>query len=164
MHQQIQFCEGFRSASGDAVFKDIRTEDLAQLHQLMQVAAFWACDRTLADWAIALKHSFPIISAWNQKTLIGIARATSDGIYRATIWDVVIHPDYRGEGLGRKLVQTLLAHPHMNKVERVYLMTTHHQSFYEGIGFECNTSTTMVLQQQRTSTRLLSERQIFEEV
>ncbi|MGB7415149.1 MAG: GNAT family N-acetyltransferase [Thermosynechococcaceae cyanobacterium] len=164
MHQQIQFCEGLRSASSDAALKDICTEDLEQLCQLMQVAAFWACDRTLEDWAIALKHSFPVISVWNQNTLIGIARATSDGIYRATIWDVVIHPDYRGEGLGRKLVQTLLAHPHMNKVERIYLMTTHHQSFYEGIGFEGNTSTTMVIDQQRTSVQFLSEQQVFEEV
>jgi N-acetylglutamate synthase-like GNAT family acetyltransferase len=80
--------------------------------------------------------------------LIGFSRATSDGIYRATIWDVVIHPDYRGAGLGRKLVETVLSHPRMNRVERVYLMTTHQQSFYERIGFQCNSTTTMVLYNQ----------------
>jgi N-acetylglutamate synthase-like GNAT family acetyltransferase len=80
--------------------------------------------------------------------MIGFARATSDGIYRATIWDVVIHPDYQGGGLGRKLVQTVLSHPLMCRVERVYLMTTHQQKFYERIGFEYNASTTMVLYNQ----------------
>ncbi len=80
--------------------------------------------------------------------MIGCARATSDGIYRATIWDVVIDEDYQGGGLGRKLVQTVLSHPRMCRVERVYLMTTYKQSFYERIGFQRNASTTMVLENQ----------------
>ncbi|MCY7320338.1 MAG: GNAT family N-acetyltransferase [Phormidesmis sp. CAN_BIN36] len=119
--------------------------DLQQLQGLFQIAAFWANDRRLQDLAIALQHSNPVISAWDGDRLVGFARATSDGIYRATIWDVVIHPDYQGAGLGRKLVETVLSHPHINQVERVYLMTTHQQSFYEKIGFEVNSSTTMVL-------------------
>lgn len=153
-HRQIRFQDGLFPEPSSPVMS---VAILERLCQLMQGAAFWACDRTPADWAIALRHSHPVISVWDQERLIGFARATSDGIYRATIWDVVIHPDYRGEGLGRKLVQTLLAHPHMNQVERVYLMTTHHRSFYEGIGFECNASTTMVLHQQGKPTSLLSE-------
>lgn len=56
--------------------------------------------------------------------------------------------DYRGTGLGRKLVETVLSHPRMSRVERVYLMTTHQQRFYERIGFECNSTTTMVLYNQ----------------
>jgi N-acetylglutamate synthase-like GNAT family acetyltransferase len=39
----------------------------------------------------------------------------------------------------------VLMHPHVNRVEKVYLVTTHQQSFYEKIGFERNTNTTMVL-------------------
>jgi hypothetical protein len=42
-------------------------------------------------------------------------------------------------------VETVLAHPHVNRAERVYLMTTHQQSFYERIGFQTNATTTMVL-------------------
>ena len=57
----------------------------------------------------------------------------------------MIDPNYRGAGLGRKLVQTVLAHPNVCDVERVYLMTTHQQQFYEHIGFEQNSSTTLVL-------------------
>ncbi|EAZ92011.1 hypothetical protein CY0110_00095 [Crocosphaera chwakensis CCY0110] len=78
--------------------------------------------------------------------MIGFCRGTSDGVYRATIWDVVIHKDYQGLGLGRKLVETALSHPLMSQVERVYLMTTYQQNFYQKIGFQENKSTTMVLQ------------------
>jgi N-acetylglutamate synthase-like GNAT family acetyltransferase len=119
--------------------------DLAQLIRLFQAAAFWAQDRSAADMATAIAHSYPIVTAWDGETLIGFARATSDGVFRATIWDVVIDPTYQGGGLGRKMVETLVSHPHMSRVERVYLMTTRQQGFYQRIGFEENHSTTMVL-------------------
>lgn len=119
--------------------------DLKQLQNLFQQAAFWARDRDMEEMSIAIANSNPTITVWDGDRLIGFARATSDGIYRATIWDVVIHPDYQGAGLGRKLVQTVIAHPHVNRVERIYLMTTHQQHFYERIGFEENQTTTMVL-------------------
>ncbi|NDJ19245.1 GNAT family N-acetyltransferase [Myxacorys almedinensis] len=118
--------------------------EIEQLQALFQVAAFWARDRAADDLEIAIANSSPVISAWNHDHLIGFARATSDGIYRATIWDVVVHPDYQGAGIGRKLVQTVLSHPQVCRVERVYLMTTNQQEFYQRIGFEQNATTTMV--------------------
>lgn len=122
--------------------------DLHQLQALFRLAAFWARDRSLEDLKIAIANSDPVITVWDGDRMVGFARATSDGIYRAVIWDVVIHPDYQGAGLGRKLVQTVLSHAKICRVERVYLMTTHQQSFYKKIGFEPNNSTTMVLYNQ----------------
>lgn len=139
---QICFC----IATGNALRQPQQSQDdLLQLQTLFEQAAFWAQGRSLEDLSIAIANSEPVVSVWDEERLIGFARATSDGIYRATIWDVAIHPDYQGRGLGRKLVQTVLSHPRMSRVERVYLMTTHQQRFYERIGFECNSSTTMVL-------------------
>lgn len=126
-------------------FSDQKIVDLLQLQALFQTAAFWAMDRSAEDLAIAIANSDPVVTAWDHDLMIGFARATSDGIYRATVWDVVIHPNYQGAGLGRKLVETVLSHPKMSRVERIYLMTTHQQSFYQRIGFEPNESTTMVL-------------------
>ncbi|MGB3534960.1 MAG: GNAT family N-acetyltransferase [Microcoleaceae cyanobacterium] len=131
--------------------------DLDQLHKLFQQAAFWARKRNPEDLEIAINNSNPIITVWDKDRLIGFARANSDGIYRATIWDVVIHPDYQGCGLGRKLVQTVLSHPLMCRVERVYLMTTYQQKFYERIGFQYNNSTTMILQNQPLESLPISQ-------
>ena len=77
--------------------------------------------------------------------MIGLARATSDGIYRAIIWDIIIHPDYQGVRLAQKLVETVLNHPRMKRVERIYLMTSDRQHFYEQLGFQLNSNITMVL-------------------
>ncbi|MGQ4648341.1 GNAT family N-acetyltransferase [Lyngbya aestuarii] len=122
--------------------------DYQQLQELFNLGAFWAKERKIEDLELAIANSEPVISVWDANRLIGFARGTSDGVYRATIWDVVIHPDYRGAGLGRKLVETVISHPKMRRVERVYLMTTNQQSFYEHIGFESNFSTTMVIHNQ----------------
>lgn len=130
---------------------------LNQLCELFRVAAFWAKARRPDEMAKAIAYSKPVVTAWEEGRLIGFCRATSDGIFRATIWDVVIHPDYQGAGLGRRLVETLIAHPHMNKVERTYLMTTHQQRFYERIGFETNSTTTMVLHNQPIDSERIRE-------
>jgi N-acetylglutamate synthase-like GNAT family acetyltransferase len=131
--------------------------DFDQLQTLFQQAAFWARERNREDLEIAINNSNPVVTVWDGDGLIGFARGNSDGIYRATIWDVVIHPDYQGSGLGRKLVQTVLSHPLMCRVERVYLMTTYQQKFYERIGFQYNNSTTMILQNQPLESLPMSQ-------
>lgn len=132
--QEIRFC-------------DLRSQvDIKQLQELFKLTAFWAQNRTAEDLEIAIANSDPTISVWDGDRLIGFSRATSDCVYRATIWDVVIHPDYRGLGLGRKMIDTLLNHPRVCRVERVYLMTTYQQGFYTRLGFQYpNPSTSMVL-------------------
>ncbi|MEL7418455.1 MAG: GNAT family N-acetyltransferase [Cyanobacteria bacterium J06631_6] len=128
--------------------------NFAQLQSLFARTAFWARSRDMDDLKTAVTHSNPVVTVWDRDRLIGFARATSDGIYRAAIWDVIVDPDYQGVGLGRKLVQTVLSHPLVCKVERVYLTTTHQQSFYERIGFERNETTTMVLYNSPTEDDL----------
>lgn len=148
-------------------FREYRQSEinLYQLQELFNLAAFWAKGRSIEDLSIAIANSDPVITICDGEQLIGFARATSDGIYRATIWDVVIHPDYRGIGLGRKLVETVLSHPRVRRVERVYLMTTHQQEFYQKIGFQSNLSTTMVLYHQpNIETLPITEVQLQESV
>lgn len=131
-------------------FSDDKSKiDLNQLKELFKVTAFWAQNRKLEDLAIAIANSDPVVGVWDGERLIGFARTTSDGVYRATIWDVLIHTDYQGSGLGRKLIHTILSHPRVSRVERVYLMTTYQQGFYARIGFQySNPQTTMVLYNQ----------------
>ena len=133
----------------------LAAKDLEKLRRLFNQSAFWASGRNFEDLAKAISYSCPVVTAWNEETLVGFARATSDGVYRATIWDVVIHDDYQGAGLGRRLVETVLAHPHMSSVERTYLMTTNQKHFYKRVGFTENQTTTMVLLNQPIDGSLL---------
>jgi GNAT superfamily N-acetyltransferase len=38
----------------------------------------------------------------------GLARATSDHAFNATIWDVLVDPEYQGQGLGKALVEQMV--------------------------------------------------------
>ena len=41
-------------------------------------------------------------------THAGLARATSDHAFNATIWDVLVDPEYQGQGLGKALVEHMV--------------------------------------------------------
>ena len=45
-----------------------------------------------------------------ERRLIGMARATSDHAFNATIWDVVLAPEFQGQGLGKALCEQLHSH------------------------------------------------------
>jgi len=124
---------------------DTQELDLLQLQKLMNLAAPWANHRTVEQLERMVAASNPVLQVWDEDFLVGFSRATSDGVFRAVLWDVIVHPRYQGKGIGRYMVTELFAHPQLKEVEKVYLVTTHQQGFYERLGFQENPSTTMVL-------------------
>jgi N-acetylglutamate synthase-like GNAT family acetyltransferase len=82
-----------------------------------------------------LAGSQAVVSAWQGPALVGFGRATSDGVFRAVLWDVVVAAEHQGQGLGRRIVEALLQAPPLQGVERTYLMTTNSTGFYEQLGF-----------------------------
>jgi N-acetylglutamate synthase-like GNAT family acetyltransferase len=78
---------------------------------------------------------------------VGFGRATSDGIFRAVLWDVVVDGAYQGRGLGRQIVEDLLERPCLRRVERVYLMTTNSSGFYQQLGFDQIESQLLMMKQ-----------------
>jgi len=112
------------------------TRGLWKLKQLLDHHAFWAQGRTLPDLRRMLARSPAVVSLWRGRRLVGFGRASSDEVFRAVLWDVVIPEDLQGKGLGRQLVEALLNTPPLHNVERVYLMTTNSAGFYKQLGFE----------------------------
>jgi ribosomal protein S18 acetylase RimI-like enzyme len=82
-----------------------------------------------------LAHTDYHFSAWDGQRLVGFARVLTDGVYRATLWDVVVHPDYQGRGVGEELVNRVLTHPVLSTVEKFWLNTRDKSAFYEKFGF-----------------------------
>ena len=112
------------------------TRGLLKLRRLLNKHAFWAQDRSRQQLGKMLKGSQVVISLWRGKRMVGFGRASSDGIYRAVLWDVVVAGDLQGRGLGRRVVEALLASARVREVERVYLMTTNSAGFYRQLGFQ----------------------------
>ena len=108
---------------------------ITKLQILLENHTFWAKKRNKNQLRRMLAHSSVVISLWKEKRLIGFGRATSDKIYRAVLWDIVVANDLQGLGLGRIVLKALLEAPEIKNVERVYLMSTNSCEFYQQMGF-----------------------------
>ena len=56
----------------------------------------------------ALAHSLYKIIALDHGKPVGMARVVGDGGYVFFICDVIVHPDYQSQGLGRKIIENVL--------------------------------------------------------
>ena len=66
---------------------------------------------------------------------IGYARMVTDTAIFAYLADVFIDENYRGKGLGKWLVKTILAHPELQGLRRIMLATRDAHALYEQVGF-----------------------------
>ena len=117
------------------------------LQALLNAHSFWARGRRQVDLVRMLLASAQVVTAWNNRDqLVGFGRATSDGVYRAVLWDVVVAEAFQGQGIGGELVKGLLTSDAIRNVERIYLMTTNSGGFYEKLGFKyCETQKLFML-------------------
>ena len=111
------------------------TNGIKQLQSLLQKNTTWANERSKKNLKTMIKNSSVVVSLWSGKKLVGFGRATTDGIYRAVLWDIVVDNDIQGTGLGKNILNALLNHNDIKKVEKVYLMTTKKTDFYLHNGF-----------------------------
>ena len=122
---------------------------LEKLQFLFNQNALWAKDRNIDQIKEMLAHSNVIITLWNKNNLIGFGRATTDQVYRAVLWDIVISKDVQRVGLGKVIVEELLKDKKINSAEKVYLMTTDSKEFYKQLGFKININQNLMMLHQR---------------
>jgi ribosomal protein S18 acetylase RimI-like enzyme len=102
---------------------------LALLHTTL-----WASGMTRDVLARAMANSV-CFGLFERQRLIGFGRVVTDLATYAYWTDVVIAEAYRGRGLGAWLSQCMLAHPELQGLRRVALLTRDAAALYAGIGF-----------------------------
>ena len=123
------------------VIKSIETLTENQTIQLTELyqQQWWSQGRTLDDVRQMLSGTQLVIALVdsNTSTLVGFCRVLSDGIYRAMLLDVMVDSRYQGQGLGRRLVDTLMEHPQLKDVEVIWLCCDPKMiPFYEKWGYD----------------------------
>jgi GNAT superfamily N-acetyltransferase len=108
----------------------IHPERLAEL--LRQT--YWAHHRSRETIETSLKNSI-CFGVYHQEKMVGFARVVTD--YATMYWlcDVVIDPEYRGRGLGKKLIHTITAMEELKGMIGV-LATRDAHGLYEKYGFQ----------------------------
>ncbi|MCW8930269.1 MAG: GNAT family N-acetyltransferase [Gammaproteobacteria bacterium] len=91
--------------------------------------------------AKAISNSSFTVSAYSSKQLVGFARAVSDKEMYATIYDVMVLPEYRKKGVGKKLVENITIQCTEAGVFSVHLFAADGtESFYNQMGYQARPS------------------------
>jgi len=96
--------------------------------------AYWAKERTREMIARSLKHSLTF-GLYHGNRQIGLMRVVSDYTTFAWLCDVFIHEDYRGQGLGKWLLETVHSHPQLQGLSRWILATLDAHGLYKQFGW-----------------------------
>lgn len=124
-------------------FSERKDVDPAQLLRLYAQAP-WAGGRSHEGIREMLAQTDLALSAWDGERLVGFGRVLTDYVYRASIWDVIVDEAYQGQDIGTEIMQRILHHPSLKRVELFWLCTRDKQAFYEKLGFSANEQTGMV--------------------
>jgi ribosomal protein S18 acetylase RimI-like enzyme len=131
---------------------DTRRPDLLALF----ASAWWASARADAAVARMLAGSDVVVALVDPACdrMVGFARAISDQTFLAVVLDVIVDPNYRGQGLGKRLVDELLASPGLASVDSVELVCQPELiPFYRGLGFSEEVGRSLLM--RRTANPLL---------
>lgn len=77
---------------------------------------------------------------------LGFARAVTDLATFAYLTDVIVADDARGGGIGSWMIEAILAHPDMQGLRRVSLLTRDAQRLYERFGFSTRMATSTYME------------------
>lgn len=130
--------EGANDRGSHVYFSTDREIDLYELEELCS-AVGWS-RRPLRKVKKAIQHSFLVVTMWEQRgtqrRLIGFSRATSDHAFNATIWDVVVHPDFQSQGLGKALMKHMIKKLRGEDISNITLFADPQVvDFYRRLGF-----------------------------
>lgn len=82
---------------------------------------------------LAFQGSQACAFAWDQGRLIGTARAISDRVKQAAIYDVAVLPEDQGRGIGRMLLESITEQ--LPGVSFILYASPGKEGFYEKLGF-----------------------------
>ena len=108
--------------------------DLATTHAFLANDSYWAAGvpRDVFERSIAGSMVFGMYRGEEQ---VGFARVVSDGATFAWIGDVFVRDEFRGKGLGKWLMETIVSHPDLQGLRRWMLATRDAHGLYQQYGF-----------------------------
>lgn len=116
---------------------ELTDDHVRQLHVLFQ-NEWWTEDRPLEEIQAMIRNTRFLFAKIDVKTgrLIAFARVLSDQVFKALIMDVVVHPDFRRQGLGRHLMSSIAEHEKLRGVKHFELYCLNDMvPYYEHLGF-----------------------------
>jgi GNAT superfamily N-acetyltransferase len=123
-------------SDGYEISTDKARLDLSWVHESLSRHAYWAIGRSLETVWLSVEHSlcFGVYAGDRQ---VGFARVVTDHATFGWLCDVFVDEAHRGRGLGRRLIEAVVAHPSLRENRLLILATRDaHELYRQYGGFE----------------------------
>ncbi len=110
--------------------------DVATIHDFLSNEAYWSSGRSVATVQRAIEHSL-CFGVYDGEQQVGFCRVVTDYATFGWLCDVFVLPSHRGLGLSKWLVACVVAHPDLQGMKRMVLVTRDaHELYHQYGGFE----------------------------
>ena len=110
--------------------------DIDVMHHYLSTESYWAKHIPRDVVARSVANSLPFLfDDVETGTLAAFARVVTDRATFAYLGDVFVLPVYRGSGLGKRIMESVLAHPDLQNLRRFLLFTLDAHGLYARYGF-----------------------------
>ena len=120
---------------GDILFSTDKARlDIATIHRFISEESYWTpgIARELVERAIANSLCF---GAYSDDRQVAFARVVTDLVGFAYLADVLVLREWRGRGVGKRLLRFVFADPRLQNMRRFMLATRDAHALYESFGF-----------------------------
>ena len=105
------------------------------IYKFLIEESYWATTRSVEQMERAIENSL-CFGVYLEEKQIGFARVISDLATFAYLGDVFILKEFRGRGMSKWLMETIVSHPDLQGLRRWILATKDAHGLYEQFGFE----------------------------
>ncbi len=110
--------------------------DVGAIHNFIHLKSYWGKDRSLEDVQLTIDNSLCFGMYDLHEKQVGFARVVTDFVVFAYLMDVIIFKDYQGKGLGKRLINAILEHKSLEKIQTFALKTKDAHELYRQFGFQ----------------------------
>ncbi|AMR33034.1 GNAT family acetyltransferase [Mucilaginibacter sp. PAMC 26640] len=119
---------------GFEISTEFKKLDFNIIFNYLDKESYWAKGIPVDKLKIALEHSM-CFGVYKDGAQVGLARVITDKATFAYLCDVFILDKYRGIGLSKWLMQTIMEYPELRGLRRWSLATADAQGLYKQFGF-----------------------------
>jgi ribosomal protein S18 acetylase RimI-like enzyme len=119
---------------------------------VMLHASHWGGSVTRAILERAVENSITV-GVYSGSTQLGFARVVTDLTTYAYLTDVIVSESARGQGIGSWMVEAIIAHPDLQGLRRIALLTRDAQALYARFGFTTEMPVSTYMELRRTGGR-----------
>ncbi len=123
------------SARDILVSTDVSRFDLDRIFAFLHHEAYWCKGLPRPVFDRSIEHSLCFGAFTRNGEQVGFARIISDRATFAHLCDVFVFSAWRGRGIGKALVEAVLAHPQLEGLRRFTLSTADAAELYARYGF-----------------------------